>query len=95
MFEQAIKKEIAPLDAESAKVLVEAIRRDIKPRDIITRRSIENAIALVMATGGSTNAVLHYLAIAAAAGVEWTIDDFERVRRRRCCWRTGSSSATA
>ena len=68
--------------AESAKVLVEAIRRDIKPRDIITRRSIENAIALVMATGGSTNAVLHYLAIAAAAGVEWTIDDFERVRRR-------------
>ena len=68
--------------AESAKVLVEAIRRDLKPRDIITRRSIENAIALVMATGGSTNAVLHYLAIAAAAGVEWTIDDFERVRRR-------------
>ena len=63
-------------------MLVEAIRRDIKPRDIITRRSIENAIALVMATGGSTNAVLHYLAIAAAAGVEWTIDDFERVRRR-------------
>jgi len=68
--------------AESAKVLVEAIRRDVKPRDIITRRSIENAIALVMATGGSTNAVLHYLAIAAAADVEWTIDDFERVRRR-------------
>lgn len=68
--------------AASAKVLVEAIRRDLKPRDIITRRSIENAVALVMATGGSTNAVLHYLAIAAAAGVEWTIDDFERVRKR-------------
>jgi dihydroxy-acid dehydratase len=68
--------------AESAKVLVEAIRRDLKPRDIITRRSIENAIALVMATGGSTNAVLHYLAIASAAGVEWSIDDFERVRQR-------------
>jgi len=67
---------------ESAKVLVRAIERELKPRDIITRRSIENAIALVMATGGSTNAVLHYLAIAAAAGVEWTIDDFERVRRR-------------
>jgi len=66
----------------SAKVLVEAIRRDLKPRDIITRRSIENAIALVMATGGSTNAVLHYLAIASAAGVAWTIDDFERVRLR-------------
>ena len=68
--------------AESARVLVEAIRNDLKPRDIITRRSIENAVALVMATGGSTNAVLHYLAIAAAAGVKWTIDDFERVRKR-------------
>jgi dihydroxy-acid dehydratase len=67
---------------ESARVLVEAIRNDLKPRDIITRKSIENAIALVMATGGSTNAVLHYLAIAAAAGVKWTIDDFERVRRK-------------
>ncbi len=68
--------------AQSAAVLIEAIRRDLKPRDIITRKSIENAISLVMATGGSTNAVLHYLAIAAAAGVEWTIDDFERVRKR-------------
>src|SRR5436309_2409374 len=68
--------------AESARVLVEAIKRDLKPRDIITRKSIENAIALVMATGGSTNAVLHYLAIASAAGVKWTIDDFERVRRK-------------
>jgi dihydroxy-acid dehydratase len=68
--------------AESARVLIGAIGRDVKPRDIITRRSIENAIALVMATGGSTNAVLHYLAIASAAQVEWSIDDFERVRRR-------------
>jgi dihydroxy-acid dehydratase len=68
--------------AESARVLVEAIRKDLKPRDIITRKSIENAVALVMATGGSTNAVLHYLAIAAAAGVRWTIDDFERVRKK-------------
>jgi dihydroxy-acid dehydratase len=68
--------------AESARVLVQAIAKDLKPRDIITRASIENAIALVMATGGSTNAVLHYLAIASAAGVEWTIDDFERVRKR-------------
>jgi dihydroxy-acid dehydratase len=68
--------------AQSARVLVEAIKRDLKPRDIITRKSIENAIALVMATGGSTNAVLHYLAIAAAAEVPWTIDDFERVRKR-------------
>jgi len=68
--------------AESARVLVEAIKKDLKPRDIITRKSIENAIALVMATGGSTNAVLHFLAIASAAGVKWTIDDFERVRRK-------------
>jgi dihydroxy-acid dehydratase len=68
--------------AESARVLVDAVRNNLRPRDIITRKSIENAVALVMATGGSTNAVLHYLAIAAAAGVKWTIDDFERVRRR-------------
>ncbi|SPC11615.1 dihydroxy-acid dehydratase [Cupriavidus taiwanensis] len=68
--------------AESARVLVEAVKRDLKPRDIITRRSIENAVALIMATGGSTNAVLHYLAIAHAAEVEWTIDDFERIRRK-------------
>ncbi len=68
--------------AASARVLVNAIRNRIRSRDIITRRSIENAITLVMATGGSTNAVLHYLAIAAAAGVKWTIDDFERVRRK-------------
>jgi dihydroxy-acid dehydratase len=68
--------------AESARVLVEAIKNNLKPRDIITRKSIENAVALIMATGGSTNAVLHYLAIASAAGVKWTIDDFERVRRK-------------
>ncbi|WP_373378396.1 dihydroxy-acid dehydratase [Cupriavidus nantongensis] len=68
--------------AESARVLVEAVKRDLKPRDIITRESIENAVALIMATGGSTNAVLHYLAIAHAAEVEWTIDDFERIRRK-------------
>src|SRR5258705_10501280 len=68
--------------ADWARVLVEAIKRDLKPRDIITRKSIENAIALVMATGGSTNAVLHYLAIASAAEVPWTIDDFERIRKR-------------
>jgi dihydroxy-acid dehydratase len=68
--------------AESARVLVEAVKRDLKPRDIITRKSIENAVALIMATGGSTNAVLHYLAIAHAAEVEWTIDDFEIVRKK-------------
>ncbi len=68
--------------AESARVLVNAIKHDIKPRDIVTRKSIENAVALIMATGGSTNAVLHYLAIAHAAQVKWTIDDFERVRKK-------------
>ena len=68
--------------AESAKVLVTAVRNNLRPRDIITRKSIENAVALIMATGGSTNGVLHYLAIASAADVKWTIDDFERVRRK-------------
>ena len=67
---------------ESARVLVEAVKRDLKPRDIVTKKAIENAIAVVMATGGSTNAVLHFLAIAHAAEVPWTIDDFERVRRK-------------
>jgi dihydroxy-acid dehydratase len=67
---------------ESARVLVEAVKRDLKPRDIVTREAIENAVAVIMATGGSTNAVLHFLAIAHAAGVEWSIDDFERVRRK-------------
>jgi len=74
--------EKADSSAASAQVLVRAIEKDLKPRDIITRASIENAVSLVMATGGSTNAVLHYLAIAHAAEVEWTIDDFERIRRR-------------
>ncbi|RAQ14969.1 dihydroxy-acid dehydratase [Burkholderia cepacia] len=67
---------------ESARVLVEAVKRDLKPRDIITKESIENAVSVIMATGGSTNAVLHYLAIAHAAEVDWTIDDFERIRKR-------------
>ena len=68
--------------AESSRVLVEAVKRDLKPRDIINRKSIENAVAVIMAIGGSTNAVLHYLAIAHAAEIEWTIDDFERVRQK-------------
>ena len=68
--------------AESARVLVDAVKADRKPRDIITKKAIENAVSVVMATGGSTNAVLHFLAIAHAAEVEWTIDDFERIRQR-------------
>ena len=67
---------------ESARVLIEAVKKDLKPRDIVTRKSIENAVAVIMATGGSTNAVLHFLAIAHAAGVEWSIDDFERMRQK-------------
>ena len=67
---------------ESATVLVEAIRKQLLPRQIITRKSIENAISIVMAVGGSTNAVLHFLAIANSAGVELTIDDFETIRAR-------------
>jgi dihydroxy-acid dehydratase len=68
--------------AESARVLVEAVKKDLKPRDIITKKSIENAVTVIMATGGSTNAVLHFLAITHAAEVDWSIDDFERIRRR-------------
>ena len=67
---------------ESARVLIDAVKADRKPRDIVTRKAIENAVAVVMATGGSTNAVLHLLAIAHAADVQWTIDDFERMRKR-------------
>jgi dihydroxy-acid dehydratase len=68
--------------AKSARVLVQAIEKDLKPRDIINRKSLSNAVAVVMATGGSTNAVLHFLAIAKAAGVRWDLDDFERIARR-------------
>ena len=77
-----VEDEIVATTRRAAQVLVEAVRRDLKPRDIVTRESLENAVAVIMATGGSTNAVLHFLAIAHAAGVEWTIDDFERVRRK-------------
>jgi dihydroxy-acid dehydratase len=74
--------EKADSTAQSAVVLVEAIRKQILPRQIITRKSIENAISVIMAVGGSTNAVLHFLAIARAAGVELTLDDFETIRGR-------------
>ncbi len=67
---------------DSAQALMEAVKNDLKPRDIVTREAIENAVAVIMATGGSTNAVLHFLAMAHAAGVAWTIDDFERVRTK-------------
>ncbi|HEY9700094.1 MAG TPA: dihydroxy-acid dehydratase [Trichocoleus sp.] len=66
----------------AGKVLVDAIRHNRCPRDIITRKSIENAISVIMAVGGSTNAVLHFLAIAYSAGVPLTLDDFETIRAR-------------
>ncbi len=67
---------------KSAFVLVEAIRKQILPSQIITRKSIENALSVVMAVGGSTNAVLHFLAIAHTAGVKLNLDDFETIRAR-------------
>jgi len=66
----------------SAQVLVEAIRRDLRPRQMLTRHAFENAIAVALAIGGSTNAVLHLLAIAHAAQVPLALDDFEAMRRR-------------
>lgn len=67
---------------DSVAALEAAVRNQLLPREIITRRSLENAIVVTMATGGSTNAVLHLLAIAHSAGVELNIDDFEAIRRR-------------
>jgi len=77
-----VEDEVVENVKKAATVLVEAVKADLKPRDIVTKKSIENAVAVIMATGGSTNAVLHFLAIAHAAEVDWTIDDFERMRRK-------------
>jgi dihydroxy-acid dehydratase len=68
--------------AESAKVVVEAIRQQLLPSQILTRKAFENAIAVIMAIGGSTNAVLHLLAISNAIGVELVLDDFETIRAK-------------
>jgi dihydroxy-acid dehydratase len=68
--------------ARSAEVLVEAIAADIRPRDLLSREAFENAISVIMAVGGSTNSVLHLLAIARTAGVPLAIDDFETIRQR-------------
>jgi dihydroxy-acid dehydratase len=67
---------------KSAFVLVDAIRKQILPRQILTRKAFENAISVIMAVGGSTNAVLHMMAIAHSAGVELSLDDFETIRAR-------------
>ena len=75
-------EEKAESTAKAAGVLVEAVRHQRLPRQILTRKAFENAIAVVMALGGSTNAVLHLLAIAHAVGVPLLLDDFENIRGR-------------
>jgi dihydroxy-acid dehydratase len=74
--------EVVSNAAASAEALAHAVRQQILPRQLLTREAFENAIAVVMAVGGSTNAVLHLPAIAHAAGVKLTLDDFERIRER-------------
>jgi dihydroxy-acid dehydratase len=76
----AVEKDEAAFNA--GKLVMELLRRDLRPSQIITRKAIENAIAAVAATGGSTNAVLHLLAIAREAGVELNVDDFDEISSR-------------
>ncbi len=78
----ATDAETAESAAESARTLARAVEQQILPRQLLTRKAFENAIAVVMAVGGSTNAVLHLLAIAHAAKVKLTLDDFEELRKR-------------
>ena len=75
-------EEKADSAARSAEVLVDAVKANIRPLDLLTREAFENAISVIMAVGGSTNSVLHLLAIARTAGVELNIDDFEQIRQR-------------
>ena len=77
-----VEDEVVENTKRAADYLVQAVKANLKPRDIVTKKAIENAVAVIMATGGSTNAVLHFLAIAHAAEVDWTIDDFERMRKK-------------
>ena len=67
---------------ECGKMVMELLKKDLRPRQIITRKSLENAIAAVATTGGSTNAVLHFLAVAYEAGIKLSIDDFDRINRK-------------
>lgn len=78
----ADSEEVVQNAGASAAALAEAVRQQILPRQLLTRKAFENAIAVIMAVGGSTNAVLHLPAIAHAAKVELTLDDFERIRKR-------------
>ena len=75
-------EEKAESTEKSAFALVEAIKKQILPKQILTRKAFENAITVIMAVGGSTNSVLHLLAIANTIGVELTLDDFETIRQR-------------
>ena len=75
-------EEKAESAARSGEILVEAIKSNIRPLDLLTREAFENAISVIMAVGGSTNSVLHLLAIARTAGVDLSIDDFEMIRER-------------
>jgi dihydroxy-acid dehydratase len=78
----AVDDEKAESAAKSAEAVVNAVRKQLLPRQIMTRKAFDNAIAVVMAVGGSTNAILHLLAIAHAAEVPLKIDDFETIRQR-------------
>ena len=80
MAAEDFEKELS--SEKSARTLVKAIEKDIRPLDLMTRKAFENAIAVIMAVGGSTNAVLHLLAISRTAGVDLNIDDFEIIRQR-------------
>ena len=66
----------------ASKALMNCVKKDLKPRDIVTKKSLENAIAIVMALGGSTNAVLHILAIASEAKIKLSLKDFERIAKK-------------
>ncbi len=77
--EDPLKNDVA---YQAGNMMVELLERNIRPRDLLTREAFENAISVIMAVGGSTNSVLHLLAIARTAGVELSIDDFERIRER-------------
>ena len=70
------------ISSETGKAMKKLIEDDLKPLDIINKKSIENAVTTVVALGGSTNAVLHFLAIARAADIDFTIDDFQRISEK-------------
>ena len=78
----AISKSKLDDTKEASKALMKCVKKDLKPRDIVTKKSLENAITIVMALGGSTNAVLHLLAIASEAKLKLSLKDFERIGKK-------------